>query len=160
MKLLKHSLLTLCLSSGALLAQNLDPAVATYQTRQDEMSPTQILQFLKDGNARFAEGKSTHGGYPIDATERRKVSAISQRPLATILSCIDSRTSPELVFDTAVGDLFTARVGANTLNDEILGSLEITAEYLRAVHFHMVKPKLDLSFELQFLFFDGQIYLG
>jgi carbonic anhydrase len=45
-----------------------------------------------------------------------------------VLSCIDSRTTPELIFDTNVGDLFTARVGANVVNEDIVGSLEITAE--------------------------------
>lgn len=57
-----------------------------------------------------------------------QVSAQGQIPLATVLSCIDSRTTPELIFDTSVGDLFTARVGATVVNDDILGSLEISVE--------------------------------
>ena len=56
------------------------------------------------------------------------MSSQGQRPLAVVLSCIDSRTAPEVVFDTSVGDLFTARVGANVINDDILGSLEIAVE--------------------------------
>lgn len=83
---------------------------------------------MKQGNQRFAAGRSNHGGYLINALERAEASAKGQRPLAAILSCIDSRTSPELVFDTSVGDLFTARVGANVINDDILGSLEIAVE--------------------------------
>ncbi len=99
--------------------------LSIYQKRQEATTPQQILDWLQKGNERFAKGKSNHGGFPVDARERIKVSAVSQRPLAAVLSCIDSRTTPELVFDTSVGDLFTARVGANVINEDILGSLEI-----------------------------------
>jgi carbonic anhydrase len=102
--------------------------ISIYQQRQDAATPSGVLDWLKSGNDRFAKGNSTHGGYPIDARERIFSSAPSQRPLAVVLSCIDSRTSPELVFDTSVGDLFTVRVGANVVNDDILGSMEIAAE--------------------------------
>jgi carbonic anhydrase len=107
---------------------NLDQAIQAYRDRQTSITSAEVLDFLKQGNERFAAGISNHGGYPIDATERRMVTATGQRPIATVLSCIDARTTPELVFDTAVGDLFTARVGANTINDEILGSLEIASD--------------------------------
>lgn len=106
----------------------LDPAVQQYQARQAEVTPPSVLAWLKAGNARFASGVSEHGGYPIDARQRILVSSVGQRPLAAVLSCIDSRTTPELAFDTSVGDLFTARVGADVINDDILGSLEIAAE--------------------------------
>jgi len=110
------------------IEKTFEEKVQEYRNRQDTISPAEALKFLKNGNERFALGKSIHGGYLTDSTERRQISALSQRPVATVLSCIDSRTTPELVFDTSVGDLFTARVGANTLNKEILGSLEITVE--------------------------------
>lgn len=99
-----------------------------YRERRERATPESVMRFLKDGNARFMKGQSTHGGYPADARERRNASATGQRPLAAVLSCIDSRTTPELVFDTSVGDLFTARVGANVVNDDVLGSLEIAVE--------------------------------
>lgn len=102
--------------------------VESYRKRQADATPERVLAWLKAGNTRFAEGHGTHGGYVRDARERVKISAQGQRPLAAILSCIDSRTSPELVFDTQVGDLFTARVGANVVNDDLLGSLEIAVE--------------------------------
>jgi carbonic anhydrase len=103
-------------------------STSSYQSRQDKATPQSVLNWLKDGNSRFSAGSSNHGGFVIDARPRATEAALGQRPLAAILSCIDSRTTPELVFDTSVGDLFTARVGANVINDDILGSLEIAAE--------------------------------
>lgn len=102
--------------------------VAQYRQRQAEATPQSVFQWLQDGNRRFVRGKSIHGGYPKDARNRIQITSRGQRPLAAILSCIDSRTTPELAFDTSVGDLFTARVGANVTNDDIIGSLEIAAE--------------------------------
>ena len=102
-----------------------DP-VTIYRDRQKNSTPESVLKWLIDGNTRFANGKSVHGGYTKDARERIKVSASSQRPLAAVLSCIDSRTTPEIVFDTSVGDLFTPRVGGNVISHEILGSLEVS----------------------------------
>jgi carbonic anhydrase len=106
----------------------MEKKIQDYRQRQDHATPASVLDWLKEGNSRFAKGKSKHGGYPTDARERIKVAAQGQRPLAAILSCIDSRTTPELTFDTSVGDLFTARIGANVVNDDILGSLEIAVE--------------------------------
>lgn len=110
------------------LSNSSDDAVRVYRQRQEDATPKGVLDWLQQGNHRFAAGQSLHGGFPIDTRERLRVSAQGQRPLAVVLSCIDSRTSPELVFDTSVGDIFTARVGANVVNDDILGSLEIAVE--------------------------------
>ncbi len=98
-----------------------DP-IEIYRQRKVDATPTSVFNWLKEGNQQFANGRASHGGYPKDARERVRVTAQGQRPLATILSCIDSRTTPELIFDTSVGDLFTARVGANVVNDDILPS--------------------------------------
>jgi carbonic anhydrase len=103
-------------------------SIREYRQRQDDAKPQAVLTWLQAGNRHFAQGISGHGGFPVDARERIQVASKGQRPLAAILSCIDSRTAPELVFDTSVGDLFTARVGANVVNDDILGSLEIAVE--------------------------------
>lgn len=107
---------------------NLDELVRVYRERQENATPASVLSWLKEGNARFVAGRSIHGGYGADARERIGVSATGQRPLAAILSCIDSRTTPELAFDVSVGDLFTARVGANVISDDVLGSLEVAVE--------------------------------
>lgn len=100
--------------------------VQSYRQRQLDATPAQILKWLKEGNTRFAAGHANHGGYRKDARPRMQISAEGQKPLAAILSCVDSRTTPELVFDTSIGDLFTARVGANVTNDDVIGSLEIS----------------------------------
>lgn len=102
-----------------------DP-VTRYKERQAKATPGSVLSFLKNGNERFASGTSIHGGYAGDARERVAVSAPRQRPLAVVLSCIDSRTTPEVIFDTTVGDLFTPRVGGNVISHDILGSLEVS----------------------------------
>ena len=104
-----------------------DPATRAYRQRQDEANAVNVLRWLQAGNLRFAFGRSNHGGYPADGRERIRITAQGQRPLAAVLSCIDSRTTPELIFDTSVGDLFTARVGGTEVNEDIVGSLEIAA---------------------------------
>jgi carbonic anhydrase len=110
------------------IAFDLNESIAEYRKREADATPDSVLKWLQDGNQRFVAGNSTHGGYPIDARERIQVSAKGQAPIAVVLSCIDSRTTPEMAFDTSVGDIFTVRVGANVVNDDILGSLEIAAE--------------------------------
>ncbi len=109
-------------------AKNQDAAVNSYRQRQADATPKTVLAWLRAGNDRFAAGEPNHGGFPTDPRKRLRVAAAGQRPLAAVLSCIDSRTAPEIVFDTSVGDLFTVRVGANIINDDVLGSLEIAAE--------------------------------
>jgi carbonic anhydrase len=121
------TILTLSLIASSVRAADLDDAIQRYRQRQSDATPGSVLEWLRAGNRRFAAGASDHGGYPTDARERIAVAARGQRPLAVVLSCIDSRTTPELAFDVAPGDLFTARVGANVINDDVLGSLEIAA---------------------------------
>lgn len=107
---------------------NIGELIKIYRQRQADATPASVLEWLENGNERFVAGRSSHGGYPVDSRERVLVSAPGQRPLAAVLSCIDSRTTPELAFDTSIGDLFTARVGANVISDDILGSLEVAVE--------------------------------
>jgi carbonic anhydrase len=106
-------------------AKPIDPAVAAYRSRLDSQTPASVLAFLKSGNERFAAGKSTQGGQNNDARERIRLTGEGQRGLAVVLTCIDSRVPPELLFDTSVGDLYTVRMGANTVSDDVLGSLEV-----------------------------------
>lgn len=129
MKFLKMSILFM-LTAAAAAAPAIFAAetVQSYQLRQDQATPDSILSWLKQGNQRFAAGRATQGGFGSDPRLRRYNSAQGQRPLAVVLSCIDSRTTPELVFDVSVGDLFTPRIGANVINDDILGSIEVAVE--------------------------------
>lgn len=117
--------ITIFCAEGFATEPSNDP-VHVYRQRQATSSPDSVLRWLKKGNQRFASGNSVHGGYPVDARERVRVSSSSQRPLAVVLSCIDSRTAPELVFDTSVGDMFTTRVGGNVISNDVLGSLEVS----------------------------------
>jgi carbonic anhydrase len=84
------------------------------------MTPDQVLQRLKDGNARFTSGKRAKRNLLKQLHE----TAGGQYPYAVILSCIDSRTAATLVFDQGIGDVFNARVAGNIENEDILGSME------------------------------------
>jgi len=87
---------------------------------QDKITPQKALEFLKEGNLRFINNLKT------DRNLLKQVNQTSegQFPFATILSCIDSRTSAELIFDQGLGDIFSIRIAGNVLNEDILGSME------------------------------------
>ncbi len=91
---------------------------------QDAVTPQQILERFKQGNARFASGKVTNYNY----LKQVKATAAGQYPLASVVSCIDSRAPAEIVFDQGIGDLFNARVAGNIVNEDILGSLEFASK--------------------------------
>ena len=94
-----------------------------------KISPAAALKMLEAGNQRFASGKLQH---PHETPKRRTELATSQHPFAIVLGCADSRTSPELVFDQGLGDVFVVRVAGNVLNDETIGSIEYAVEHLGA----------------------------
>jgi carbonic anhydrase len=75
---------------------------------------------LKAGNVRFVAGQSAHRDHRADA----KTTASGQYPFAVVLSCLDSRVPIEIVLDQGIGDIFSARVAGNVLDDDILGSME------------------------------------
>ena len=81
-----------------------------------------------EGNQRFVSNQPLR---PNQSEARRLEVAKSQLPFATIVSCVDSRVPPELVFDQGFGDLFVLRVAGNLSNDEILGSIEFGIEEYR-----------------------------
>jgi carbonic anhydrase len=93
------------------------------------VSPDDALARLQAGNKRFATSKITEGK-PV--ADKRAETAQSQHPFAIIVGCSDSRTSPELVFDQNVGDLFVVRTAGNLLDDHVLGSIEYAVEHLGA----------------------------
>jgi carbonic anhydrase len=106
------------------------PVVSTTidKTEQSAITPDQALQRLKDGNQRFVSGQSLRRDYPAQV----KASASGQYPFAVVLSCIDSRSAPEIVFDQGIGDLFVARVAGNYATADIIGSIEFTTKILGA----------------------------
>ena len=87
------------------------------------------LAKLKEGNARFVNSK-VFAGKPTAA--RRAETAQAQHPFAIILGCADSRTTPEIVFDENIGDLFVVRNAGNLVDDHALGSIEYAVEHLGA----------------------------
>ena len=87
---------------------------------QDKVTPTQALKYLKEGNARFLNNIKVSR----DLLKQVNQTSEGQFPFATILSCIDSRVSIELIFDQGLGDIFSIRIAGNILNDDILGSME------------------------------------
>jgi len=91
---------------------------------QDKMTPSTALQELKDGNKRFIEKKQLHR----DLMQQVNETSTGQFPFATVLSCIDSRVSSELIFDQGIGDIFSVRIAGNFVNEDILGSMEFACK--------------------------------
>lgn len=87
---------------------------------QSTISPEKALQFLKEGNQRFVNNLKVNRNLLEQVNDTRE----GQWPFAAVLSCIDSRTSAELVFDQGLGDIFSIRIAGNFANQDILGSME------------------------------------
>ena len=95
----------------------------TKQT-QEALSPDAAIALLKEGNQRFVSRAMAER----DLIKQVEQTATGQYPFATILSCIDSRVSAELVFDQGVGDIFSVRVAGNIVNEDLLGSMEFACK--------------------------------
>jgi carbonic anhydrase len=91
---------------------------------QSSLTPAAALQILKDGNQRFVNNLKANRNLLQQVNE----TSAGQFPFATILSCIDSRTSAELIFDQGLGDIFSIRIAGNILNEDILGSMEFATK--------------------------------
>lgn len=91
---------------------------------QATMTPDKSLQYLKEGNIRFQKNLKANR----NLLEQVNDTADGQFPFATILSCIDSRVSAELVFDQGLGDIFSIRIAGNFVNQDILGSMEFACK--------------------------------
>lgn len=93
------------------------------QTRESQASitPNAAIKKLEDGNKRFLEDKMRNRDFSLQA---RTTAINGQAPFAVILSCMDSRGSPEIIFDQGIGDVFSVRVAGNVINTDIIASLE------------------------------------
>ena len=91
---------------------------------QSAITPAKALELLKDGNKRFVNNLKVNRNLLQQANE----TSDGQHPFAVILSCIDSRTSAELIFDQGLGDVFSARIAGNIVNEDILGSMEFACK--------------------------------
>lgn len=91
---------------------------------QAAITPNAAIDLLKEGNQRFVARKMANR----DLLDQVNDTASGQYPFATVLSCIDSRVSAELIFDQGVGDIFSARVAGNIVNEDLLGSIEFACK--------------------------------
>jgi carbonic anhydrase len=91
---------------------------------QSSLTPERAFQVLKDGNLRFINNLR----YNRNLLQQVNETSEGQHPFAIVLSCIDSRTSAELIFDQGLGDIFSVRVAGNVLNEDILGSMEFACQ--------------------------------
>lgn len=91
---------------------------------QASVTPDKAIEFLKDGNVRFQKDQMI----TRDLMDQVSDTASGQYPFATILSCIDSRVSSELIFDQGIGDIFSVRIAGNFVNEDILGSMEFACK--------------------------------
>ncbi len=87
---------------------------------QNQLTPEEVLQILKDGHDRFLSGQRL----TRDLGRQVRATATGQHPLAVILSCIDSRAPAELIFDVGLGDIFSIRIAGNIAPREVIGSME------------------------------------
>ncbi|MGD8347499.1 MAG: carbonic anhydrase family protein [Lysobacterales bacterium] len=90
---------------------------------QSALTPSDALNLLKEGNERFLSGEMINRDLPAQVA----ATASGQFPHSVVLSCIDSRVPPELVFDQGLGDIFSPRVAGNFVDEELLGSMEFAA---------------------------------
>src|SRR4051794_37755178 len=123
MGLLTASLATAILI-GEAAAEPERPDLAAIKEKQTSATPAEVLQWLKDGNERFATDKQKKR----DMLHDQQVTAEGQYPRAVILSCIDSRAPAELIFDAGIGDLFNARIAGNIADTDQVGSLEFACK--------------------------------
>jgi len=91
---------------------------------QSQITPATALDLLKEGNARFIANKQAGR----DLLKQISDTSTGQYPFATVLHCIDSRVSAELIFDQGIGDVFSIRVAGNFVNTDILGSMEFACK--------------------------------
>lgn len=128
MNTIKSLLLSLALAlpvfwvAGVVQAEATD--VALTREAQAAITPARALEMLKQGNERFVNGKTL----PRDFLAQVRQTATGQYPFAAIVSCLDSRIPPAIVFDQGVGDLFVGRIAGNFVNDDMLGSLEFATK--------------------------------
>ena len=91
---------------------------------QSAITPFMAIEILKEGNKRFMNNLKANRNLLEQANE----TSDGQHPFAVILSCIDSRTSAELIFDQGLGDIFSVRIAGNIINEDILGSMEFACK--------------------------------
>ena len=95
---------------------------ALTKAERDRMTPQQVIDDLKKGNERFRAGTAISRDY----REQQRSSAAGHIPAVVTFGCIDSRAPAEVLFDAGIGDMFSARIAGNVVNDDVIGSLEFS----------------------------------
>jgi carbonic anhydrase len=117
---LKAAVSTVTVIAGFGFEASTAEAAALTKAKRDALTPDEIIELMKQGNARFRSGQMQKR----DFLAQKRASTAGQYPAAVILSCIDSRAPAEIILDAGIGDTFNARVAGNVANPDILGSLE------------------------------------
>ncbi len=125
MKILNRSFLLI--ATTLLFANTIVVAQEHHDAGPKPLDPDEVISWLKKGNTEFEKNENIK--HAIDPKLRMEL-AKGQHPQAIILTCSDSRVSPELVFNKGLGDLFVIRVAGNVTDDAVLGSIEYSAEHL------------------------------
>lgn len=106
-------------------AESVTHAPLVTAEKQAELTPDQVIERLKAGNERFVKGKR----FESDLIKKAQITAKEgQHPAAIVISCIDSRVPPEIVFDQNIGNMFVSRVAANVIDDDQLGGAEFATK--------------------------------
>jgi len=92
--------------------------------QRDSLTPSKAVEILKGGNARFVNNLKSNR----DLLQQVNQTSDGQHPFAIVFSCIDSRTSAELIFDQGLGDVFSCRIAGNVISEDILGSMEFACK--------------------------------
>ena len=114
--------LTICITTAS-AADAPESGVMT-QSMQTAITPAKALEMLKEGSERLVSGSSAGVNYLAQV----KKTAAGQYPFAAVVTCVDSRTQPEIIFDQGIGDMFVARVAGNFVKGDLLGSLEFATK--------------------------------
>jgi len=96
---------------------------------QNDITPDKALDILKAGNLRFVSGNPLHPN--CDQVRKMETSINGEKPIATVLSCSDSRVPVDIIFDTGIGDIFSVRVAGNVSGTDEVGSIEYSVEHLK-----------------------------
>jgi carbonic anhydrase len=100
------------------------PMKAHTRDTQATVTPSTALEYLREGNERFRANLRANRDLLQQVNQTRE----GQFPFATVLSCIDSRTSAELIFDQGFGDIFSIRIAGTVINPDILGCMEFASK--------------------------------
>ncbi len=115
-------------TSASKAASNDSQQASVYKRPEVVTSASEAKQLLIEGNKRFVSGKLANKD--LGSTKREELAAKGQKPFAVVVTCSDSRVSPELIFDQGLGDLFVIRVAGNVLDPVAVGSVEYAVEHL------------------------------